>query len=558
MNRFRTLLRGLLLTLTLFVSYGLPASMAIASSTYVHGKVVNHNNGAPLHHAEFWLYLDDQFINSGETADDGQYALQVNWSPKPDSTARIVVNAPGFTPESRSFDPSQGDVSVDFSLHHSAALSGTVRDAATAAPVEDALVRLLARAEGSSSWTLREIVATDSNGRYNVRETPADTYKVCAEGLRNGLVRQCFDGIDVETSASIDAATPVILAEGANRGDVDFSLRRGGTIAGKLIDADSGTPIADIEVGMTLYDVNGVQLDIGAVRTDAVGAYRLHGVPNGVFHLTARVTHGFSSTQLYPGIDCPNGTCPPATIGQTLTIRNDSTIEGVDFSFKPSVTVRGVVTDADGRPLSEISVGACREGNTPICTYFSRTGIDGRYALHVNGGWTYTLVAFADEGHANQMYPNAVCDYWCGDAYRHNGARFAVNTGDRIDGIDFSLPPSARLSGTLRDTTGAPVRGQITAYDADGREVWNVHTDMNGSYNGQKWTAGTYYLLGTAYTWHGACAVYRERPCPRSASVLSVDPTPLVLAPGEQRTDIEIRVPSERIFADSFEATPAQ
>ena len=433
-------------------------------------------------------------------------------------------------------------------------LSGRVYNAATGTAVEGAAVRAL-KSDGKD-WITEATVVSASDGSYMISSISAGTYRICAEGIRIGLVRQCFNGLDIPVLSNIDAATPVVLADGEFRGNVNFPMNRGGTITGKLIDDDTAAPVADVDVEMSLYDIHGALVDKGTIHTDPTGSYYLQGVPDGHFYLTAHITQGFKGTQLFPDIDCPS-TCSPATRGQQLAISNSELLDGIDFRLKPDVTISGTVIDDLGHPLSDVLVTACQDvwGIPPYCSYTTHSQADGRYVLHINGRRSYTFFVRASERYSDQMYPYVACDAWCGFSYSHDGSSVTVDAGDRIDGIDFSLAPSTRISGTLRDAIGGqPLRGTIRAYDANGNEIWSVGTDDAGAYVGQKWPPGTYYLQAKLDDQPSACAFYQDRPCPHwDMPILSTDPTPIVVAAGDRRTGVDIRILSERIFLDGFE-----
>lgn len=531
---------------------------ALASSFTVHGQVTRFRDGAPLADADVYIYLNDFPWAQATTSANGDYSIEDDWNPLPGDTASIEVYASGYLPVDRSFDPEQSATLADFALHGASTISGTVADAAGNAPAQNTFVRILHQ-NGSSEWIELSKAATSTSGEYVAGGLPAGTYRACVDGIASGMVRQCFDGIDVATMANIGTATPIVLAEEEARNGINFVRSSGSAVTGFVIDAFSGHGIADVNIAMELYDLGGNLIDNGIVHTDAAGAYRLQGVPPGVFYLTARVnSHGFKAKQLFKGIDCPSDTCPPVTTGQSLMIADGGTLEDVDFTIEPDAVVRGVVVDADGHPLGNMHVFACTNWFfLPSCTYTTDSSpVDGSYVLDISGGWTYTFMVRASEDYADQTYPNITCNRRCG--YDDDGNGIAVNSGDRLTGIDFSLPQSTHLSGFVRDTqSGAPLSSVgITVYDATYKEVWTTNTSNGGAYQGEKWGPGTYYVKAIHWWPPYPCAFYRDRACPdESEPISSVNPTPVVLGPGESRTDIDFHLESMQIFADGFEAS---
>ena len=407
---------------------------------------------------------------------------------------------------------------------------------------------------------MRTRSVTAADGTYQFAALPPGEYRVCAGGILSGLVQECYRGVPVSHFSDIAAATPITLGDGETRHDIDFDLTAGASITGSLTDERFGNAIAYTEVAFELYDAAGKLIDTGKERTDVSGAYRLRGVPSGTFYVTARVrSNGFGGKQLYSGIDCPANNCAPVNAGNAISVADGGSTGNVNFSFGPEAIIRGRVTDTvTGAPVANVRVSACYNDSFLIITYcnFSATSdTDGRYELDVNAR-NYFILAVASLAHIDQVYPDTPC---VGSSCTSNVQDMNVESGAKLENIDFALRRSATLAGRVLDSrTGAPLAHvRVVGYGTDFNEIWNGSTDENGRYFGRKWFAGTYYVL--AYG-NGQCTVYLDRPCPPYMQpISSIDPTPVTLAAEEHREGIDLMLTDPPIFINGFEsATPTR
>ncbi|MBO9663832.1 hypothetical protein [Dokdonella sp.] len=547
------------------IGFGLMLSMAFwaaplcAAVVTVHGRISDAANGEPIAGALVKIYLkDDEPVALLETTSDGAYAWtgDLNFG----QYAHIVASAFGYGWDESYFDASSSSVERNFALFP-ASVAGVVRDAA-GAPLAGVIVQAWIRDEDSSSWTIDDRVATAADGSYKIWLSPG-TYRICAGGMLAGLVQECYDGVPVSHLSDIDAATPITIGDGRTRHDVDFDLTAGSSFAGSVADERSGDAIPYADVTFELYDADGNLIDVGKERTDASGAYRVDGVPNGTFRIAARVSsRGLGGKQLYSGIDCAGNDCSPIVAGDAISVVAGDSIDGIDFAFGPEAVIRGRVTDVvDGAPVPNAWIMACYNDTLLFLTYCHftvRSDADGRYEIAVNVRPYYFVKVIAPVAYVDQVYPGVSC---MGRSCNENGESVIVESGDTVDAIDFALRRSSTLAGRVVDSrTGAPLPNTyIVGYDADYAEKWSAYTDQDGRYVGGKWFAGTYYVR--AYYGRDAfaqCAFYFDRPCPvYPEPISSIAPTPLVLAAEEHRESIDFVLTDLPIFMNGFEADAA-
>lgn len=235
-------------------------------------------------------------------------------------------------------------------LHARVAASAPQGSGAAAAPARgDGVIRGHVTAEGSDQplrrarvtcvdLRSRETVRTtsDSAGRFECTRLPAGAYVVSAR--RTGYV-----GVDVGASPGHEVA---------------LRLVRGGVIEGRITDA-YGDPIGDAAVSVRRADAGenvAAASDMHGV-TDDLGIFRLWGLREGTYFVTARVgagpgaRDGAAPATFYPGAPMISG-------AKGVSVEPGREVTGVDFSITPIRLARlsGVVLDAGGRPVAGVRV----------------------------------------------------------------------------------------------------------------------------------------------------------------------------------------------------------
>lgn len=287
-------------------------------------------------------------------------------------------------------------------------------------PIEKALV---AAATAMPSFANRMLerppivsTRTDAAGRFRLvlRKHEPQTVRVEAPGLA--------------------AATRKDVAPGAS---LTFDLSAGGAIEGTVRDGDSGQPAANLRV--VAWQSNAIPVpdvpDAGRVigRTDANGRFKLQGLANGTYWVTAsgRGRGSASRGSVRPGAK-------------------------LDLVVFPSGSVFGTVLGADGRPVPGATVSAAARP----WGWGSSEPVDDRGAFELNGlnPGVYDVVAKAP-GLAAAV-----------------AAEIAVDRRTET-GVDLVLRPGARVVGRLVDGDERAVAGKVSVGDLDGRPVPRVLQD---------------------------------------------------------------------------------
>lgn len=161
------------------------------------------------------------------------------------------------------------------------------------------------------------------------------------------------------------------------------------------------------------------------------------------------------------------------------------TLRPIDLALRPLIT--GRVTNAAGKPMSDVRVAAYRPETPWNWTDYVTTEEDGRYYLQPGPGtW---LIEFTDgEGELARE--------WHADAASASGATPVAFDGSAVVDLgSTSLTRGASIAGRVTDAAGTPVRGIAAAlFDDEGNYVTDVFTDRTGGYVLPRLAAGTYRL----------------------------------------------------------------
>lgn len=399
---------------------------------------------------------------------------------------------------------------------------------------------------------------TSSDGSYASTRS-AGTFQVCAGGFDSQTIEQCWDHIDQQVGQGTHF-TPLTVAAGETRGDIDFSLSHGASVSGRLVDAFAATPIANRTVAVTVFD--GVHTEPGqtTVETDADGNYRVRGIPAGEWYVEVAAS-GPLVDEIWPDVECSELTCDAST-ADTIEVADGEDVTGIDFALHPDVVIRGRVTDAStGEGLAGIAVNtywifALPFGTEVFTMTTTTTAADGTYALYGYGALessdtVYFVGTLGSAPHIDVAWPDAAFADIHGVS---NGTPLALRHDTEVDGIDIALPQGSALSGTVYDAhTGAPLAQAFVAFLAsNGQILATQFSGVDGRYTTPAWYPGTYYIEASSFRGPNACEVWLERPCP-NGDFFSVDPTPLVLSAGELRTGIDFALDTDLILQSSFE-----
>ena len=201
--------------------------------------------------------------------------------------------------------PGQTPGPFDFVLKASSSISGSALT--RAGPGSDLAANVIIQLYDSSGSILADI-EPDTLGNYTLSDLAPDTYYVGAFGYSYGdYASQVWQNLDCSSSCIPTTGTPIVLAQGASIGGIDFLLTQQDAVVGRVTDV-RGHPIP------------GAVIDL---FTSSTRSYYVSGFSDaqGYFSAAANAGSYFVATeagagyvdQAFSGISCPAG---PVYYGQ--------------------------------------------------------------------------------------------------------------------------------------------------------------------------------------------------------------------------------------------------
>lgn len=220
----------------------------------------------------------------------------------------------------------------------------------------------------------------------------------------------------------------------------------GQTVEGAIVNSITGAPIPGVAV-----EIQTGSKTSQTATTDAVGAFRVDGLPDG----------RYSASFHKQGFDSPP---PDAEARQPFTVRAGAGAVRLQVKMTARGKVSGRVLDADGNPVP----GAAIEFLRSISFYgeLGTTGKDGAFSFEVSPG-SYTLSARPPQGlkppeSATDEKLGWVHTWYPGVIHASAAAKIVVLPGAEIWGQDIKLmaAPVHGVRGIVRDAQGNPAAKQ--------------------------------------------------------------------------------------------------
>lgn len=403
----------------------------------------------------------------------------------------------------------------NFALSPYGTLTGTVRDAATRAPLANHYVYIVTRFGDSLS---QNYVTTDATGVFSFPSLGTGTfYAYTAAGAQVTHTDEIFgDILCVSSCYAYDAeasGTPIGVTSGAVTNGIEFLLDRGATISGTVRHPTTlGQPAPiDVEVyarvGSNLWRVRTVRLTGG-------GPYQLTGLAAGTYFVATY--NDLFLDEVYNNRTCV-GRCQTDEIaaGTPVTVGTGGSATNIDFDLVLGGSLSGTITEAGtGTPLRASVLVFRRIGNTVVDAGSVNSDAAGAYQVQGLATGSYAVIAL-DAVHVPEFYGGFQC-VGCSTASILSAATVPVTTGLNTQGVNVTMDRAATISGTLRRSpSNTTVPNTYLRLFTAGPAPVNVAvavTDSNGAYTFDGLTAGAYFA-STATT-DLANEVYDNVACP--------------------------------------------
>jgi carboxypeptidase family protein len=225
-------------------------------------------------------------------------------------------------------------------------------------PVSGVAVMLLGLDSNSSRRTPAATVKTDEEGRYRFKGVTAGSYDVFPAAPALVLPKQGRYGQPGKT---------VMVEVGESTEGVDFALKGGGVITGRVTEAD-GRPVVEEEVLLNKIAEQGLTLQFiphnyESLITDDRGVYRVYGVPAGHYMVSVGepygpVRTGGNGREYYMETFHPGVTDRAKAV--LVEVKEGAETTGVDIIMGPpqkTYAITGRVVNAQNRPLPGVELG---------------------------------------------------------------------------------------------------------------------------------------------------------------------------------------------------------
>lgn len=402
----------------------------------------------------------------------------------------------GGTPTTVTVGAGVAVTGIDAALEVGGSISGTVTDS-SGAPIANVTVNAIGASVGQGG------VVTAADGTYAITGLPRDTYTVNFTPADATVVGESWNN---QPLTGTPTPIPVVLGQAVT--GIDAVLQKNGSISGTVTDSH-GAPAGNVVVNVT-----GAGGKRGGAATQADGTYTITGITADTYTVEFDPSDGISAPQ-YWNAQPKTGTPTP------LVVQTGEVVTKIDAALEVGGSISGSVTDNLGNPVAGVDVQAQGSVNVHGNAF---TAADG----------TYTIGGLAADTYTVQFSPadaTVVGQFWNDQLFNGTPTPVAVVAGHGVTGIDAVLARASSISGTVTDSSGAPVAGASVTVSGATIGSATAHTAADGSYTIGGLPAGTYTVeyfpsdgTLTAQYWNG--------------QPLDGTPTPINLTVGQSETGI--------------------
>lgn len=310
------------------------------------------------------------------------------------------------------------DDEVDLPIDRAMVIAGALTNATNGAPISGLQVSSISVSTPGAKPIESAPAITDINGRYSL-----ETFGAAGWMISLSIVDP--------TGEYANATSPEFVGSPNITRDFDLGLEKGAFVSGVVKNSDgvSESPLIDVDV--TVQAAGQIEPEFTA-RTNAQGAYRIQGVPPGMY------TVSFSSAFGYLGQRWDN--LPLASAGNLVELSAGERRTNIDATLVRPAVVRGKVTLAAPSNAELVKIELARMDGT--YTYQATTDLTGSYSFNDVLQGDYTMSFLAPDSTHRTVYSGGGIDPASATTIR-------VSPSDQIV-ANASLPIVAAPSSTSR------------------------------------------------------------------------------------------------------------
>ena len=356
-------------------------------------------------------------------AEDGSFTIGNLQIRLPALQYRLIASAPGYASKVTDLLPTNA-TGVSIVLGDGGDVSGIVINRETQAPVADVEVVV-----GAEYALATKEVSTNEDGEFSLAGLSAGDHSI-------GII----DDMLVVTSES----RTVTVAEGKAIDDVVIEVVTGGTVSGRMYDADTQAGIAGILIYGSPQEIPNAERK--EATTDSNGHYQLAGLHSGIYEIEYGEVSGYNSQGRWED-------------SKNIVTKAGMDIPGIDFALSGGLRISGIVVNEKGQPVNEASVSGYQE-NSGDQNDYQRTKEDGRFVLSGYKPNTRIRVsANASDLASERIYVDIA--------------------EESVTGIRLEMIGDSKISGVIVDKYGNP-KGGVGLYVSSADTPYGTQ-DMAGS-----------------------------------------------------------------------------
>ncbi len=366
-------------------------------------------------------------------------------------------------------------------------ISGAVVDS-SAQPVANVRVTAISSAGNSSGPG----ACTGNDGTYTIPGLAAGVWHVefspgC--GVRANFATAYYDGIP-GGSADLGGALGVLVADGADTGNIDATLEAGASPGGQItgtVTKAGGQPLKHVEVDLYAAIFGATW----ATCTGADGTYAFDHLQAGSYRVefnaagTQCASAGDFVTQYYDDASTLAG-------ATSVTLADGQTDANIDATLVSGGDVSGTVTDTSSHPLADVAVDAYDPSGTQleeVCT-----NALGQYTLTGLASGSYD-VGFQPGSEAATCFgagDNYLAEFFNGELTLAAATAVSVSAGATTPNVNATLAVGGEITGTVKNASATPLANVgVTLYSA-GNTVTGGCTAADGTYAFPGLATGSY------------------------------------------------------------------
>jgi len=398
---------------------------------------------------------------------------------------------------------------INFTVSPAAGISGKVTS-----PSGAGLPNVSVQAYNKSTKALF-FGATTHTGTYVITglTAAAKGYAVCFNAFGatsgTGYLPRCFKNKAWSgTLSSMAGGTTVAVALGHIHRKINQALPRGAAIAGKVVDAGNGKPLAGD--GVVVFTATG--RFVSSAGTNSKGAYVVRGLATSKSYRVCASPTNVSNTVLYHGrcwkaIAWNGGRLPRGT--NAVSARVGRTHTGINFRLVKTVikfgSIAGTVTEkAHGQPLQFASVSVftkagtlIRNASTDAAGHYTVTNLPRSttgYRVCASQSFAFSTTPKPTGGWAPRCYVDAP---WNGGAAPTAAHVLTLAAGQHRTGVNIALHVGGAITGTTFQFGGStPATSvQVKVFTTSGRLINSTSSGFSdGVYTVDSLSPGHYVV----------------------------------------------------------------